>query len=151
MELTQIDPEQDTQFDLKGARILIVDDNEMNIMVLGQTLEKWNVIYETAANGREALEMVSQHDYNLILMDLMMPVMDGYECVRHIRALNGSHSQVSIIALSASVSNEVVERVVDAGMDDYLCKPFDPVDLYRKLNKFSNREHLKPVHIKPKR
>ena len=120
-------------------------------MVLGQTLEKWNVICETAANGREALEMASQHDYNLILMDLMMPIMDGYECVRHIRALNGSHSQVPVIALSASVSNEVVERVVDAGMDDYLCKPFDPVDLYRKLNKFSNRDHLKPVHIKPKR
>ena len=139
MEITQIDPELETKFDLKGAKILIVDDNEMNLLVLGQTLEKWNVNYETAYNGKEALELASHNKYDVILMDLMMPVMDGYECVQHIRELKSNLSKVPIVALSASVSNEVVKLVVDARMDDYLCKPFDPVDLYRKLLLYCNK------------
>lgn len=142
IELTQIDPEQDTKFDLMRAKILIVDDNEMNLIVLSQILEKWNVDYETAVNGREAFSLASSNCYDAILMDLMMPVMDGYESVRNIRELESPASKVPIIALSASVSNEVIERVGEAGMDDYLSKPFDPVDLYRKLLKYCSKKSM---------
>ena len=134
-ELIRIDPEQETQFDLKGMKLLVVDDNQMNLMVIEQFFDKWNVQYDSATNGNQAVEKVKVKAYDVVLMDLQMPVMNGYEAVAEIRKLGGGHSNLPIIALSASVSNEVIVKVVDAGMDDYLSKPFDPIDLYLKLNK----------------
>jgi len=140
VDLTQIDAEQETKFDLHGMKMLVVDDNEMNLMVISQILDKWNVEIETASNGLEAVEKVTDCHYDLVMMDLMMPVMDGYEAVNKIRNLGSQYAGLPIIALSASVSNEVFERVLDAGMNDYLSKPFDPVDLYRKIHKYSNKK-----------
>jgi len=134
-ELIRIDPEQETQFDLKGMKLLVVDDNQMNLMVIEQFFDKWNVQYDSATDGNQAVEKVKVKAYDVVLMDLQMPVMNGYEAVAEIRKLGGGHSNLPIIALSASVSNEVIVKVVDAGMDDYLSKPFDPIDLYLKLNK----------------
>jgi len=131
--LLEFDDDSERKFDLKGIRLLIVDDNEMNMLVVTQFFDKWNVVYHTASNGLEAFEKARDNDYSLVLMDLRMPVMDGYTSVNKIRAIDGHRAQVPIIALTASVSSDVIMKVTQVGMNDYLSKPFDPVDLYAKV------------------
>lgn len=137
--LLDIDASAERVFDLYGVKLLVVDDNEMNIMVIEQFFSKWNIDYDIAVNGLEAVEKVQANNYNLVLMDLRMPVMDGYAATSEIRKLGGKYASLPIIALSASVSTEVIEKVTYAGMDDYLCKPFDPEDLYKKIQIHSTR------------
>jgi len=134
--------EKTTTQDLCGMHILLVDDNEMNILVMEQFLQNWNVTYDTAKNGLEAVNKVKTVDYDLILMDLRMPVMDGYEAVQKIRQLGDRYNQIPIIALSASVSNEVIDSVKESGMDEYVSKPFDPKDLYLKISKHAIKSTL---------
>ena len=119
---------------MSGVKLLVVDDNEMNLMVIGQYFDNWKIQFDEAKNGLEAVELVKKNQYDVVLMDLQMPIMDGYEAVKKIRSLGEEYISLPIIALSASVSNEVVARVTEHGMDDYLSKPFDPLDLYNKIN-----------------
>lgn len=120
--------------DLSGMKVLVVDDNEMNLLVAGQMLKKWGVITANAHNGQEAVEMVLAQDFDAVLMDIRMPIMDGYEATRKIRGLVGSNSELPIIALTASVSNDIGKKVKENGMDAYLTKPFNPMDLLAKLS-----------------
>lgn len=129
--------------DFKGMRVLIVDDNEMYQIVLGHMLDKWNVMHDSARNGQEAYDLARTQSYNLILMDLMMPIMDGFQSVKHLREIEETLSKVEgripgvpIVAISATISDVVVEKIAEAGMDDYISKPFTPIDLYRKLYKY---------------
>ena len=131
--LLELDTTTDRSFDLDGTKLLVVDDNEMNLMVIQQFFQKWNVAYDEARNGQEALDKIEQEHYDLVLMDLRMPVMDGYTAVAELRKKGGRYASIPVIALSASVSSDVIEKVTQVGMDDYLCKPFDPVDLYNKI------------------
>lgn len=133
--IVAIDSRKDDVFNLDGIRLLVVDDNEMNLMVISQYFDSWNVEADEARNGLEAFEKVQERDYDIVLMDLQMPIMDGYEAARSIRSLGGKFQDLPIIALSASVSNDVIVKVTSNGMDDYLSKPFDPIDLYTKIRK----------------
>ncbi len=121
--------------ELKGMRILVVDDNKMNLLVASQFLQMWGTHIDEAMNGEEAVSRAKENQYDAILMDLQMPVLDGYGATDQIRAIEGPMSKIPIIALTASVSNEIIDKVSDAGMDDYLTKPFDPKDLYAILLK----------------
>jgi len=132
--LLEIDESTDRKLDLKGVKLLVVDDNAMNLMVVQQFFDKWNIEYDEAGNGQEAIEKIKENEYDLVLMDLRMPVMDGYTAVNKIREMGGKYMDLPIIALSASVSSDVIEKVTKVGMNDYLCKPFDPVDLYGKIS-----------------
>lgn len=124
---------------LNGLRILIVEDNEVNVKVLQKFLSKWNVIIDIAQNGKIALEKVSIQDFDLILMDLQMPEMDGYEATKAIRSLPESNNQnIPIIALTADVMLDVKAKIIRAGMDEFLTKPFQPDELYTVLKKYSN-------------
>lgn len=126
---------------IKGLNVLIVEDNELNIMVLENYFNLWEVKYDVTKNGQEALDKVKSNVYDLILMDLRMPVMDGYEATKQIRSLESKeHKETPIIALSASVSNDVVGRVKSIGMNDYLVKPFDPEDLIEKISMYGLRD-----------
>lgn len=113
-----------------SGHILIVEDNKLNFIVLKKFLEKWGLTYDLALNGLEGLQWASSKAYDLILMDLQMPVMDGFECSKSIRnahiALN---KEVPIYALSASTGTDITNQVKDAKMDGLLLKPFDPTDL----------------------
>ena len=121
---------------IKGLDILIVEDNTMNIMVLENYFSLWEISYDVAKNGQEALDKVGSKDYDVVLMDLRMPVMDGYEATKFIRSVDdGKHAELPIIALSASVSQEVEKRVKVVGMNDYMVKPFAPEELIEKINK----------------
>jgi len=132
--LLDIDANAEKNFDLTGVKLLVVDDNEMNLAVIEQFFEKWNIAYDVANNGQQAIDAIKATDYDLVLMDLRMPIMDGYTAVNKLRAMGGRYKELPIIALSASVSTDVIEKVTKVGMNDYLCKPFDPVDLYSKIN-----------------
>ena len=118
---------------LKDARVLIVEDYEANILITRKFLELWDMQVDQAYNGEEALHKVKNGQYDLILMDLHMPVMDGYEATRQIRAFN---SLIPIVALTASAQSEVQEKIEQAGMNDLIVKPFHPAELNRKISAF---------------
>lgn len=115
---------------LRGKRVLLVEDNPMNVLVTEKFLKRWKMIMEVAENGQVAVDKTSENYYDVVLMDLQMPVMDGYEASREIRK---SKNPVPIIALTASALLRVQEKVHDAGMNDFVTKPFDPKELVRKL------------------
>lgn len=125
-----------SEYNLQGMKLLIVDDNPINIIVATQFFDEWNIEYKVANGYSEAMALYNKEEYDLILMDLQMPDKDGYETSREIRASNQKNSNLPIIALSASTSNDVKEKVLAAGMDDFLSKPFDPADLFVKLRKY---------------
>ncbi|MBO9199679.1 MULTISPECIES: response regulator [Niastella] len=120
---------------LQDVHILVVEDNPFNIMVAQSLLERSGAIVEVATNGEEALEKIGPGKYHLILMDLNMPVMDGFEATRRLRARGIT---LPVIALTASLPAEVEKDVQSAGLTDIVVKPFNPDELFRVLLK-----HLK--------
>ncbi len=125
-------------FDLNGLRVLVVEDNPVNSLLLKKIFQKWSNIPDFARDGYEALAKVSANTYDLILMDIHMPLLDGYETTLKIRELpDEDKSSVPIIALTASVSNNLSDKIREVGMNDYLSKPYNPKELYTKLREIS--------------
>jgi len=121
---------------LAGMRLLVVDDNKINLMVVTQFFEEWGVSYQEAISGQEAINYTQNEDFDLVLMDLQMPEMDGYTASKKIRAFGGKFEKLPIIALSASISSDVRSKVQTAGMNGYLSKPFNPTDLFNELKSY---------------
>ncbi|WP_020531302.1 PAS domain S-box protein [Flexithrix dorotheae] len=123
--------------DLNGANILVVEDNPTNQLVAQQFLTKWNTNLSFALNGKIALEMVEENDYDIILMDLQMPLMDGFETTEKIKKLYPEKfDKTKIIALSAAALSDVYDKVFLKGMVDFITKPFNPTELYEKIAKY---------------
>ncbi len=120
---------------LKGISILLVEDNEVNILVAVSFLERWGATVDIARNGQEALEMLDIDTHKLILMDMHMPVMDGYTATKIIRERKLS---IPIIALTASLPKEVERRIETVGMNDIVVKPFLPEELFKKVLHYTN-------------
>ena len=128
--------------ELEGAKVLLVEDNPVNVMVAKKFLSRWEIEVDVAENGRESLEKVAGNKkYDLILMDLQMPIMDGYDAARELRKMG---YEIPILALTASVMLDVGDKVFQAGMNDFITKPFDPNDLYNKIVQHFN-EYRKSV------
>jgi CheY-like chemotaxis protein len=126
-------------FDLTGKNILIVEDDKINQMIITKMLERHGATIKTADNGEIALEKLTTETFNIILLDLHMPVMDGYTTATEIRKSNSSnHSTIPIIALTANILSGVKEKCLEAGMNDYLSKPFIEFDLIKKIVELSN-------------
>lgn len=126
--------------ELNGTTILLVEDHPINQMLAKKILEKWGMNVDLAENGKIALEKVGEKNYSLILMDISMPEMDGLTAAREIRSGKYSNSpDISIIAMTASALSGENQKCFDAGMNDYISKPFDPQNLlekiYQQLNK----------------
>jgi len=115
---------------LKGKRILLVEDNPVNVMVAKKFLSRWDIMVDVAENGREALDKTAIETYDLVLMDLQMPEMDGYTASEELRKRG---FKTPILALTASVMLDVGDRVFKSGMNDFITKPFDPDDLFNKI------------------
>lgn len=120
--------------DLSEIRILVAEDHAMNRLLLKKVLNKWHNSPVFAENGKEALEKFKEGNFDLVLMDLYMPVLDGYATAKHIRAMEDNlKAQIPILAFTATVSENLMEDIQAAGMNDCLTKPFKPVELYHKL------------------
>ncbi len=120
--------------ELAGKKILIAEDNTVNIFLIKRLCQKWKVDYSIVENGLDALNAVKSNDYDLILMDINMPIMDGYKSTREIRKLaDPKKSNIKIIALTATADEDIDKAIIDSGMNDVILKPFDTDFLYQKL------------------
>ena len=120
---------------LKNRHILLVEDNPFNQQVAQELLENIGVKVMLASNGSEALELLAKQPFDIVLMDIQMPVMDGFEATRQIRATPGLASQC-VIAMTANAMTEDRQRCLSAGMDDFIAKPIFPDQLYLTLTKW---------------
>lgn len=125
---------------LNGISILLVDDNPMNVLVAQTYLKRWGAATDVATNGQEALDKLDTSKHRLVLMDLQMPVMDGYESTKKMR-LNGIN--IPIIALTANLPKDVEDEAYKTGFDDIVMKPFLPDELHSKvLHHVFKQEHV---------
>lgn len=115
---------------LKGARILLVEDNPLNVKVAEAFLRRWGAEVEVAVNGAEAIEKLDAHKHHVVLMDLHMPVLDGYEATKQLRARGET---LPIIALTASLPKEVEHEAFSSGLNAVVVKPFNPDELKQVL------------------
>lgn len=114
---------QHPNIDVQGLKILAIDDNEENLYIIDLFLKRLGHIPTKVSSGKEALAKIDQEDFDVILMDIQMPELDGYELTRRIRSLKNHKSQVVIIALTANAMAGDAERCKEAGMNDYISKP----------------------------
>ena len=124
--------------DQLGLKILLVEDNKTNQILAKTRLERWNCTVDIANNGIEGVKKVQDARYDVILMDIQMPVMDGYEATKIIKNdLSKKTSLIPIIAMTAYTSKSDIQRALDVGMNDYIFKPFKSKDLFALLVKYS--------------
>jgi PAS domain S-box-containing protein len=124
--------------ELRGT-VLLVEDNDANQRIAAALLKRTGLTVETAANGLEALAAIRRQKFDLVLMDIQMPVMDGIEATRQIRAMEPDKAEIPIIALTANAMTGVRDQYFAAGMDDYLSKPFERGDLLAAVQGWLHR------------
>lgn len=130
------------ELDLARMALLVAEDNTMNVLLMKKLLSGWNVNADYVENGLEAVQKAEEKSYDIILMDIHMPVMDGYEATGRILEKYGpDKKRPLIIALTASVATDVQQKIRAVGMDDYVSKPFNPVDLKNKLLSLLRQKH----------
>lgn len=137
---------------IAGANVLLVEDNEINQQVADEILSGAGLKVTIAGNGQEALDLVQANDFDVVLMDVQMPVMDGYTATREIRkweggARNPSRSPIPIIAMTAHAMTGDHEKSIAAGMNDHITKPIDPVQLFGTLVKWISHREETPKKI----
>lgn len=134
---------KEVQVDLTGVKVLLVEDNEINMEIAQFLLESWGLAVYNAVNGQVAVDMFRQSEvgfFDIVIMDLMMPVMDGYEATRQIRAMGRGDSQsVPIVALSANVMDADIKNSKMAGMNEHLAKPVDSAQVLRVIEKYVHK------------
>ncbi|MEH6625637.1 MAG: MASE3 domain-containing protein [Motiliproteus sp.] len=130
-----VDAEADLRANHSGCRILLAEDNPINREVATELLSSAGLLVDTAENGRQALERIHQHVYDLVLMDLQMPEMDGIEATRLIRSIP-MQSNLPVLAMTANIFEEDRQTCREVGMNDFVAKPVDPENLYLTLSKW---------------
>lgn len=118
--------------DLSSLKVLLAEDHEMNVLLVENILQEWGISIEVAKNGREAVDLAKQKEFDLILMDVQMPEMDGYSAMKEIRSFN---YQGQIVALTANVSEQDKNTALESGFDHYLPKPLESEDLWKLLKR----------------
>ena len=132
---------------LKNIKILLVEDNEFNRMVAEDTLKEAipTATIDIALNGKEAVEKVNEKNYDIVLMDIQMPVMDGVEATKEIRKLPTPKDKTNIIAMTANVLQEDIKRYLEAGMNAHISKPFKKDELLLKMATIKNENTINTV------
>lgn len=151
------EPEKSQSWSDQRIEVLLVEDNKVNQLVAKKTLEKWGLLVTIAENSLEAIEKIEENQYQLILMNIHMHGMTGYDATRIIRSMVGDYyKHIKIIALTADVSKEIRQNAIDSGMDDVIRKPFNPDELKSMIHKhvstipLNTSESLSASHIFPK-
>ncbi len=127
------------QASLRGAGILLVEDNALNQQLAGELLRGQGAMVEIAGNGELAVAAVERMPFDLVLMDMQMPVMDGLEATRRIRA-SGRHNALPIIAMTANAMDSDRQACMDAGMNDFIAKPIDIAEVLAVMTRWLHRE-----------
>ena len=112
--------------------LLVVDDNEMNRDLLGRRLQRQGYRVTMAVDGRQALEIIAQEPFDLVLLDIMLPVMNGYQVLEHLKA-DQSLSHIPVIITTALDESDGKAKCMELGAEDYLTKPFNPVILKSRI------------------
>jgi CheY-like chemotaxis protein len=133
------------EFRAPKARVLLVDDIEVNLQITEYMLSHYGIQTDRAISGQEAIDMAEESHYHLILMDHMMPEMDGVEATQIIRADEDPGTHIPIVALTANAVNGAMEMFLVNGFDDFLSKPIDGAALCRCLLKWLPQELIQPV------
>jgi CheY-like chemotaxis protein/two-component sensor histidine kinase len=121
---------------LEGKKVLVAEDNKINFFVANKFLIGWGVNVTHAENGKIALDLLEKENFDLVLMDLHMPVMDGIEATRVIRkSKNLRINSVPVVALTAAIMSESHDKIEDLSINDYVLKPFKPRDLFDKIKR----------------
>ena len=140
--------QEQPEYNLNHLHILVAEDNMVNTMLMKKFFSKWQVQSSFAENGERAVEMMQYGNFDIILMDLQMPVMNGFDAAMEIRKLpDAQKAGIPIIALTASALTDIREKVFSAGMNDYVSKPFKPDELKEKIISLVNRKAHTPTHI----
>ncbi len=124
---------------LEGIRVLLVEDNPINMLVAKRFLQKWKLIVDEAVNGLDAVEQYSKNHYDLLLIDLEMPEMDGIEVAAHIRQ---SNRDIPIVAFTAAVYDDMQADLMNKGFTEFIPKPFRPEDLHKKILQLTAYDQL---------
>jgi PAS domain S-box-containing protein len=134
---------------LDGLRVLVAEDNEINVLMLSQFLSRWGVVFDVVGDGHQAVHQVQQAPYDVVLMDLQMPGLNGYDATRAIRALaDERYGRLPVIAVTASARLGLEARLDQAGFSDFIGKPFKPEDLFAKL-RLHSASHVRDVQPRP--
>ena len=128
-----------------NVRILLVEDNPLNRFVAEKFLSRWGLEIDMAETGTEALHLLQQHSYRLVLMDLQLPDIDGFEVVERLRASHYCNVNVPVLAMSASTELHVQAKAFASGMQDFVVKPFNPEELKKKIYAIIGSGHLAEV------
>ena len=120
--------------------LLVVDDNEMNRDLLSRRLERQGYRVTVAVDGRQALEFLNREDFHLVLLDIMLPVMNGYQVLEQLKA-DQSLSHIPVIITTALDEADGKARCMELGAEDYLTKPFNPVILKSRISDCLDRHH----------
>jgi signal transduction histidine kinase/CheY-like chemotaxis protein len=142
-EVPAATPRGSREPDLQDIRILVAEDNEVNQEVIQYMLEEWGCSVRIVEDGLKALQAIEEEEFDLVIMDCQMPQLDGYETTRRIRlneSKSSSNRYLPVIAVTANVMEEGIEACTNAGMDDYLSKPFNEGDLKRLLRKWISKK-----------
>jgi len=134
--------QDEVDFTAPSARILVVDDIELNLSIVEALLEPINMQVDLADSGENAIRMVSENEYDLIFMDYMMPYMDGIETTKNIRGISEKHKKVPIVAMSGDTSDETTENFKLAGIDDFAEKPVNIKQLKKILLKWTDTNKI---------
>ena len=129
----------------KGRRVLLVEDNQLNQEVACMLLANLGLAVDIAGDGQAALNQLEQQTYDLVLMDMQMPVMDGLEATRHIRQMP-QHAHLPILAMTANALQQDRNRCIEAGMNDHISKPIEPALLAEKLSLWLQKQPLPVAH-----
>ena len=136
----QVDKNQEHP-NLRGVRVLVAEDNEFNAMVLVEELNSniQNSVVDIANDGKLALDKIAANEYDIILMDILMPEMDGYKAAKAIRNLDSHKNSIPIIAMTASTMKEDIEKCFESGMDAFISKPFEAAELLDKMEQLTRK------------
>ncbi len=121
-------------------KVLLVEDNPINQLLSIKIFSRWGFELDIAENGKLALDKLEEHTYNLILMDLQMPEMDGYETTAYIRTQLHQYDDLPIVAMTAHAIKDEKDKCLAIGMNDYISKPFDPKELYALIVKYGQKK-----------
>ena len=117
--------------EFKNLKVLVAEDVKLNQLLMKTILDEFNFEWDMADNGKAAVEKLENNSYDIVLMDLQMPIMNGFEATEYIR--NKMNLQIPIIALTADVTTVDLEKCIAVGMNDYISKPIDEKILYNKI------------------